>query len=166
LKRINIKTIPRYKYNNFYFNKRFKKKYEFLESQYDKELAFQKQLLKSKYIKEQSGKPESINIKDIQKSVDRFYFSTYENELMNAREKQIIFNVAQKANQIRKTQKRALSSEPRQYSTINTKKEVKYLNGKQINDQINDCINNITNKISKISSKEKEILIKKRKLLE
>jgi hypothetical protein len=166
LKRINIKTIPRYKYNNFYFNKRFKKKYEFLESQYDKELAFQKQLLKSKYIKEQSGKPESINIKDIQKSVDRFYFSTYENELMNAREKQIIFNVAQKANQIRKTQKRALSSDPRRYSSLNTKKELKYLNGKQINDQINDCINDITNKISKISSKEKEILMKKRKLLE
>ena len=165
LKRINIKTIPRYKYNNFYFNKRFKKKYEFLESQYDKELAFQKQLLKSKFIKEHSGKPESINIKDIQKSVDRFYFSTYENELMNAKEKQNIFNVTPTVNPIRKTQKRALSTEPKQYSILNTKKEVKYLSGKQINDQINDCINDITNKISKISSKEKEILIKKRKLL-
>ena len=166
LKRINMKTIPRYRYNNFFFNKKFKKKYEFLETQYDKELEFQKKLLKSKFIKEQSGKPESINIKDIQKSVDRFYFSTYENELMNAKEKQIIFNVTQKANPIRKTQKRAVSSDPRRYSSLNTKKEVKYLNAKQINDQINDCINDITNKISKISSKEKEILMKKRKLLE
>ena len=164
LKRINIKTIPRYKYNNFYFNKRFKKKYEFLESQYDKELAFQKQLLKSKFIKEQSGKPESINIKDIQKSVDRFYFSSFENELMNAKEKQNLFNVTPTVNPIRKTQKRPLSTEPRQYSSLNTKKEVKYLSGKQINDTINDCINDITNKISKISSKEKEILIKKRNL--
>ena len=166
LKRISVKTIPRYNYNNYYFNKRFKKKYEYLESQYDKELIFQKQLLKSKFIKEQSGKPETINIKDIQKSVDKFYFSTYENELMNAKEKQIIFNIAPTSNSIKKTQKRAISSEPKKYSSLNTKKEVKYLSGKQINDNINDYINNITNKISKITSKEKEILIKKRKLLE
>mgnify|MGYP002624488837 CR=1 FL=1 len=165
LKRINIKTIPRYKYNNFYFNKRFKIKYEFLESQYDKELAFQKQLLKSKFVKEQSGKLESINIKDIHKSVDRFYYSTFQNELMNAKEKQITFNITTTANSSRKNQKRTLSTEVRQYSSLN-EKEVKYLCGKQINDKINDCINDITNKISKITSKEKELLIKKKKLLE
>ena len=99
----NIKMIPRYKYNNYYFNKRFRKKYNFLENQYDRELAFQKQLLKLKYIKEETGKPESISIKDIHKSVDRFYFSTFQNELMNAKEKQIIFNTTQTKNHIKKS---------------------------------------------------------------
>ena len=160
-----MKIIPRYKYNNYYFNKRFRKKYNFLESQYDRELAFQKQLLKSKYIKEETGKPESISIKDIHKSVDRFYFSTFENELMNAKEKQIIFNKTQTINHMKKLQKKAFSIEPRHYSPISLNKEIEYLSPNQIYERNDDCINEITNKISKINTKEKEIEKKKRKIL-
>lgn len=161
----NMKIIPRYKYNNYYFNKRFRKKYNFLENQYDRELAFQKQLLKSKYIKEETGKPESISIKDIHKSVDRFYFSTFHNELMNAKEKQIIFNKTQTINHTKKLQKKVFSTEPRQHTPISLNKEIEYLSPNQICEKNDDCINEITNKISKINNMEKEIEKKKRKIL-
>lgn len=161
----DMKIIPRYKYNNYYFNKRFRKKYNFLENQYDRELAFQKQLLKSKYIKEETGKPESINIKDIHKSVDRFYFSTFQNELMNAKEKQIIFNKTQTINHMKKLQRKVFHTESRQYSPISLNKEIEYLSPNQICEKNDDCINEITNKISKIYTKEKEIEKKKRNIL-
>ena len=136
-----------------------------MENQYDRELAFQKQLLKSKYIKEETGKPESINIKDIHKSVDRFYFSTFQNELMNAKEKQIIFNKTQTINHMKKFQRKVFHTESRQYSPISLNKEIEYLSPNQICEKNDDCINEITNKISKIYTKEKEIEKKKRNIL-
>ena len=158
----NMKIIPRYNYNNYYFNKRFRKKYNFLENQYDRELAFQKQLLKSKNIKGETGKPESISIKDIHKSVDRFYFTTFQNELMNAKEKQIIFNKIQTIGHAKKFQRKVFYTESRQYSPISLNKEFEYLSPNQIYERNDDCINEITNKISKIITKEKEIEKKRR----
>ena len=160
----NMKIISRYKYNNYYFNKRIRNKYNFLENQYDRELDFQKQLLKLKFYKEETGKPESISIKDIHKSADRFYYTTFQNELMNAKEKQIIFNKTQTKNHIKKTQRKIFNTESSQFSPLNLNKEIEYLSPHQIYEKNYDCINEITNKIAKICNKEKEIEKKKRKI--
>ena len=157
--------IPKYDYNNYFFNKNFKKKYNFLENQYDKEINFQKQLLKTKFIKEHSIKPESVDIRDIHKKVDEYYYTTFENELMNAKEKQIIFDKIELVNSNKsKFPKRIFSAEQKSYSA-NIQKEKEYLNENQINEMNNDCINDITNRILKLTSQEKAILRKKSSLL-
>ena len=160
------KYIPRYNYNNYYFNKKFKNKYNFLENLYDKEIQFQKQLLRTKFIKEESLRPEPFDIRDIHKKVDEYYYTTYENELMNAKEKQIIFDKTE-LNNVNKVKliKRKFSADMK-LSSSNLQKEKDYLNSNQIKDMNNDCINDITNKISKISSQEKAIVKKKRKILQ
>ena len=156
--------IPRYNYNDYYFNKKFKKKYNFLENQYDKEIEFQKQLLKTKFYKDYSLKPEPFNYRDLEKKVEEFYHTTYENELMNAKEKQIIFDKSELLNKARMP-RRLFSADYHKLYSPNLKKEKDYLNMHQIKEMNDECINDITNKISKISSQEKKILRKKRKLL-
>ena len=160
------KYIPRYNYNNYYFNKKFKKKYDFLENQYDKEIAFQKQLLKTKFIKdESSSKPESLNIRDIHKKVEEFYYTTFENELMNAKEKQIIFDKTELMNTNKSKPKRIFSIDTKMLSSLNLQKEKEYVNSNQITEMNEDCINEITNKILKISSQEKKVIKRRRKLI-
>jgi hypothetical protein len=155
--------IPRYNYNDYYFNKKFKKKYNFLENQYDKEIDFQKELLKTKFYKDYSLKPEPFNYRDIEKKVEEFYYTTYENELMNAKEKQIIFD---KSELMKKTkmQRRLFNADHHKLYSPIIKKEKDYLNTNQIRETNDECINDITNKILKISSQEKNILRKKRKI--
>ena len=161
------KYIPKYQYDNYFFNKKFKTKYNFLENQYDKEINFQKELLKTKYIKEHSIKPETVDIRDIYKKVDEFYYTTFENELMNAKEKQIIFDKTELMNANKsKLPRRLFSAEKKLFSSnIKKEKEKEYLNGNQISEMNDDCINDITNKILKISSQEKSTLRKKRNIL-
>ena len=159
------KYIPRYNYNNYYFNKKFKKKYNFLETQYDKELAFQKQLLKTKCIKDETNKPESFNIRDIHEKVEEYYYTTFENELMNAKEKQIIFDKTEQANVNKSKPKKIFSIDNKLHTPIHLRNEKDYLNSYQITEVNGNCINEITNKILKISSQEKNIAKKKRKIL-
>ena len=161
-----VKEIPKYNYNYYYFNKKFKQKYNFLESQFDREINFQRQLLKTKFIKEEFEKPESVDIKDIHKKVDEFYYTTFQNELMNAKEKQIIFDKIETTSAKKpKIQKKIFITEPKLFYSANLKKQKEYLNPNQITEINDDCINEITNKISKIISQEKLIIQKKRKLL-
>lgn len=164
--------VPRYNYNHYYFNKKFKKKYNYLESQYDKEIAFQKQLLKTKFVKEESGKPEPVNVQDIQKKVEHFYFYTFENELMNAKESKIVFDKTDMPNSSKKKlPRRIVSAEQRIFSHLifnqnkETETEKKYLDENQIKDVNDDTINVVTNKILEITNKEKLINKKKRDLL-
>ena len=161
----NPKFIPKYNYNKYYFNKRFRNKYKYLETQYDKEITFQKQLLSTKFNKEvESIKLKPVNIRDIYKKVDEYYYTTFENELMNAKEKQIIFDKNELMNLNKsKSPRRVLSNEQKIFSYKN-KGNKNYYSSNQINEINEDCINDITNKILKISSKEKEILNKKRKI--
>jgi len=159
------KYIPKYDYNNYFFNKKYKIKYNYLEKQYDREIDFQKQLLKTKFIKEYSIKPESVDVRDIYKKVDELYYTTFENELMNAKEKQIIFDKTELMNTNKSKFPRRMFSADQKVFSSNTQKEKEYLNINQITETNNDCINDITNKILKISSQEKAILRKKRKIL-
>ena len=159
------KYIPKYNYNNYYFNKKYKKKYNFLENQYDKELDFQKELLKTKFIKDESYKPESFNIRDIHEKVEEYYYTTFENELMNAKEKQIFFDKTELMNSNKSKPKRIHSIDNKLYTSLHLHNKNDYLNPNQIIEINGNCINEITNKILKISSQEKNIAKKKRKIL-
>ena len=83
-------NIPKYYYNKFIFGKSFRKKRNILEKEYSKELKFQKDILQCKHY--EIIKPESININEVKKSCEKFYFSTFEKELMNAKESLIFFD--------------------------------------------------------------------------
>ena len=134
----------------------------------DREIDFQKELLKTKFIKEETF-PEPFDIRDIHKKVDEMYYTTFENELMNAKEKQIIFDKNELLNSTKgRVKRRNYSSAQKIFNYVNYKKEKiekNYLNKKQIREMNEDYINDITNKISKIASQEKNILRKKRKIL-
>ena len=82
--------VPKYSYDKYVFNKSFLKKKNILENQYTNELLFQKQLLKTKRTILIS--PEKFNLKEVQENCEKFYFSTFDQELMNARERNIFFN--------------------------------------------------------------------------
>ena len=159
--------IPQYNYNQYYFNKKYTKRFNFLESQFDREIEFQKELLKTKYIKDETL-PETVDIRDIYKKVDDMYYTTYENELMNAKEKQIIFDKNELLNSTKgRAQRRNFSAAQKIFNYLNNKKEKidkEYPNKNQISEINEDCINDITNMISKLTSTEKAILRKKRKI--
>ena len=90
---INLKySTPKYSIDKIFLNKTFRKKYSFLENQFNKEIDFHKILLKSKSINEELIKPKKPNIKEIKDKAKKFVFCNYYNELMNAKEKQIIIN--------------------------------------------------------------------------
>ena len=88
--------VPKYSYDKYVFHKSFLKKKNILENQYTSELLFQKQLLKTKHTILYS--PEKFNLKDVQENCEKFYFSTFDQELMNARERSIFFNNNKKEN--------------------------------------------------------------------
>ena len=83
-------NVPKYYYNKFIFGKSFRKKRNILEKEYSKELKFQKDILQCKHY--EIIKPENININEVKKSCEKFYFSTFEKELMNAKESLIFFD--------------------------------------------------------------------------
>ena len=161
----NPKYIPRYNYNYYYFNKKFKKKFNFLEAQYDKEIDFQKQLLKTKSNKDELFNPESFNSRDVHAKAKEFYYITFENELMNAKEKQIIFDKTEQLKTSKLKPRKIYSNDNKLYSSLNLHNKKDYLNSNQITEINGNCINEITNKIVKINYLEKFITKKKRKIL-
>ena len=86
-----IKT-PRYNPDKLVLSKGFKKKFSFLENQFNKEINFHKNLLRTKSIQEELEKPKAPNLNEINEKVKKFFYVNYYNELMNAREKQIVFD--------------------------------------------------------------------------
>ena len=88
--------VPKYSYDKYVFHKSFLKKKNILENQYTSELLFQKQLLKTKHAI--LNTPEKFNLKEVQENCEKFYYSTFDQELMNARERNIFFNNNKKEN--------------------------------------------------------------------
>ena len=87
-KKLKLK-IQKYSYDKYLFNKSFMKKRKILDEQYSNELLFQKQLLKSK--KHEFLEANTFDLKKVQKECEQFYFRTFENEFMNAKERNNIF---------------------------------------------------------------------------
>ena len=101
------------------------KKRKILDNQYSNELMFQKQLLKSKQHEYIETNP--FNLKQVQKECEKFYFRTFEKELMFAKERNNIFGKKEKNTSIKKKEKSS-------NTFLNTKKIKKI----KINDFIND----------------------------
>ena len=129
--------VPKYSYDKYVFHKSFLKKKNILENQYTSELLFQKQLLKTKHAI--LNTPEKFNLKDVQENCEKFYYSTFDQELMNARERNIFFNNNKKEN----------STKPKDKKWINT-----FLSSQKAKDIIlNELVNK--NKEEKIFSPNK-----------
>ena len=129
--------VPKYSYDKYVFHKSFLKKKNFLENQYTSELLFQKQLLKTKHAI--LNIPEKFNLKDVQENCEKFYYLTFDQELMNARERHIFFNNNKKEN----------STKPKDKKWINT-----FLSSQKAKDIIqNELVNK--NKKDKIFSPNK-----------
>jgi hypothetical protein len=123
-KKIKIR-VPKYSYDKYVFHKSFLKKKNILENQYTNELLFQKQLLKTK--RTTLNTPEKFNLKDVQENCEKFYYSTFDQELMNAKERSIFFNNNKKEN----------SSKPKDKKWLNT-----FLSSQKIKEVlINELVN-------------------------
>ena len=150
--------IPKYEFNKYYFNKGFKKKENFLEKQFDRELDFQKRLLKTKCNKEEIyEKIEGVNITEINKKCDEFFYSTLTNELMNINERKIFFDKASLNKKSMKAKKK--TPKKSHILQINIKKDENcYKEKNEINAINEDCINDIMNDMMKISCDEKRLI--------
>lgn len=167
---INYKTVKNKKKNTFKFSNRiktpiykddklalskgFQKKYTFLENQFDQEIDFHKNLLRNKSIKEELEKPQSPNLKEINEKVNKFFYTTFYKELMNAKEKQIIFNK-------KEVNKKIKVKSPSRYQRHDLKIFKKIILGKdtfvdtEAVKEINDrYLNKMTKKIVEINNKK------------
>jgi len=145
-------VIPKYDHDKIFFSNGYMRKYSFLKMQYDKEIDFHKNLLKTKIIKEDLTKPKSHDIKEINEKAKKFFYITYYNELMNAKEKQIIFD--KKGKPKIKASIRFQSPQPKKFSGLNWSNDF-YSDNEQVNQMNDKYINNMSNIIMEINKKEK-----------
>ena len=149
--------IPKYSYDKYIYNKSFIKKKKILENQYTKELLFQKQLLKLKHC--ENMKTEFQNIKDVKKNCEKFYYTTFTRELMNARDGNIILN--KNDNNLKRKEKNnkiffspQKTKELTDSSYFNYKNESKYKTPYKNN---NEYIDSLFRDIVYLNEKEKKI---------
>ena len=133
--------VPKYSTDKYIFNKKFLKKKKILEKQYSNELIFQKQLLRTKH--NELTKPENFNKKRVQESCQQFYFITYEQELMNAKERNLLFN----------TNDDVANRKNRKINTFLSSKKVKDI-------ALNNTNNNKNNKLDSPNKNNKEYIDK------
>ena len=155
----NKDKITKYSYDKYLFDKSFMKKKKILEYQYSNELLFQKQLLNSK--KHDLFIPKVFNLKEIKNECDKFYFSTFEKELMNAKERNIIFgnknfnnnNIKQKEKKNNNTFLKTQKTKEFLFTDIN-KNEYIFHNPNKNNF---DCIDKLYGDIIYLNKKEKKL---------
>ena len=152
--------IPKYSTDKFIFNKKFLKKKNILENQYSTELAFQKQLLRTK--QNELIKPEKFNKKSVQESCQQFYFIKYEQELMNAEERNIIFKTNEDATN-RKNRKINIFLSSNKVIMNNTNSQNKNINLDNPNKNNKEYLDKLFNDIVYLYEKEKELKKKNRK---
>ena len=132
----NLKyKIPKYSYDKYLFSKSFMKKKKILENQYSNEIIFQKQLLSCK--KHELIEPKIFNIKEIQNECDKFYFTTFEKELMYAKERNNLFGKKDLNNKSIKKKEKSSNS------FLNNQKKKKILFNEYINDKSENKLENI-----------------------
>ena len=152
----NYRYIQKYDYNEYHFNKCYKKKQEFLERQYDRELDFQKNLLRTKFNKEEvNEKIPDVDIRNINKKCENYYYTTFLNELMSMKDEHVIFDKTEINSNIKQSKKN--KKEDKMYFLTPSKKEVKFKEKIQIQDINEGYINDITHSIMKINSEGRKI---------
>ena len=161
-------SIPKYSYDKFLFKKSFIKKQKNLEKQYDNELDFQKKFLRCK--EKEKTKPPPFNLKQVQTECEKFYFSTFDKEMMKIKEKKFIVGADYLKNIVR-----------RKFNSINdnntikdlrqNKKFIQLFNNnnnkeddvKNIDDNNYKYINTLMREIDFINKKEKTLIKNYRK---
>ena len=152
-------SVPKYDHDKLFLSKNFRKKFTFLEHQFDKEISFHKNLLKIKYIKEDLVKQNAPNSKELYEEAKRFFYSNYYNELMNAQEKQIIFDKKEDRKKSKlKTKRRYENSEAKSFISLNLSNNLR-LDNEDINENNNNYIKKLRKKILEIN--DKKVCIKK-----
>ena len=150
--------IPKYNYDKYLFNKSFMRKKKNLEKQYSKEIKFQKKFLKCK--EKENTKPDAFCLKNVKSDCEKFFVTTFDEELMKIREKKYIFgnecikNIARKKikdsninntfSEFRKTKK---------FNTIFNSKENK--KEEDLDDNNYKYINSLMRDIDDLNKKEK-----------
>ena len=156
----NKLTTPKYNHDKLVLAKRFRQKYSFLENQFDKEIDFHKNLLRTKSLKEELIKPKAPNLKELNEKVKKFFYTTYYNELMNAKEKQIIFDkkdVVSKKNKLKIT-KKYQSPDFKIFKRLNLSNSV-FLDTEEVKETNDKYINKMSKSILEIRDK-KALIIK------
>jgi hypothetical protein len=155
--------VPKYSTDKYIFNKKFLKKKKILEKQYSNELIFQKQLLRTK--QNELTKPEIFNRKNVQESCQQFYFITYEQELMNAKERNLIFKTNEDvANRKNRKINAFLSSKKIKDEIMNSaNNQNKNIKLDSPNEKNKEYIDKLFNDIVYLNEKEKKLKIKYRK---
>ena len=150
---INLKyTTPKYVHDKIFLNKAYRNKYSFLEKQFNKEIDFHKNLLKVKSINEELIRPKKPNIKKFKEQAKTFFYSNYYNELMNIKEKQIIFN---KNNSVKKNRvKRNENSEQNPFRKLSLSTN-SYVDSEEINGINDKYIIELTKNIRDINIQKK-----------
>ena len=151
---------PRYIHDKYALAKGFRQKYSFLENQFDKEIDFHKNLLRTKSLKEELVKPKAPNLRELGEKVKKLFYTTFYNELMNAKEKQIIFDKkdVNKRNKKIRASKRYQSPEVILFKRLNLSSDV-CLDTDEVNEINERYINEVSKNIMEIN--EKKSLIKK-----
>ena len=151
--------IPKFKYDKYLFNKSFMKKKQVLENQYSNEIIFQKRLLNSK--KQELTEPKIFNLIDVQRDCDKFFFTTFEKEMMYLKERNNIFGKKKKDYNIKRKEKKNSTffntSKPKDIminDLINNKIEYNIDN---FNKKNFETIDKLFNDIVYLSEKEKKI---------
>ena len=161
--KLNLKlTTPKYNHDKLALAKGFRKKYSFLANQFDKEIDFHKNLLRTKSLKEELVKPKSPNFKELNEKFKNFFYTTYYKELMNAKEKQIIFDKkdVNKKNKL-KIARRFQSPEFNIFKKLNLSNDV-CLDTEEVKEINNKYINKMSKYILEINEKKDLIQIMKK----
>jgi len=158
----NKVITPRYNHDKYALAKGFRQKYSFLENQFDREVDFHKNLLRTKSLKEELVKPKAPNLKELSEKVKKLFYTTFYNELMNAKEKQIIFDKkdVNRRNKKLKSSQRYQSPEVIIFKKLSLSSDV-CLDTDEVNEINERYINDASKNILEIN--EKKALLRKLK---
>ena len=159
--------IPKYSYDKYLFKKSFIKKKKNLEKQYENELDFQKKFLKCK--EKEKTKPPPFNLKMVQADCEKFYFTTFDKEMMKIKEKKFIFGTDYLKN-ITRRKFNSIKDNNSNNDLRKTKKFIQIFNNnnkeddaKNIEDNNYKYINSLMREIDFINQKEKSLIKNYRK---
>ena len=160
--KLNLKySMPKYVHDKIFLSKIFRRNYSFLENQFNREIDFHKNLLKTKCIQEELIRPKAPNPRELKEKAKTFFYNTFYNEIMNARDKQIIFD---KNDKYRKNKINRYENFDSNSSLKLNLSDESCLDTEQIKEINDEYINKMTKNIMQINYNQKKFKEKAKKL--
>ena len=160
--KLNLKySTPKYVHDKIFLSKIFRRNYSFLENQFNREIDFHKNLLKTKCIQEELIRPKAPNPRELKEKTKTFFYNTFYNEIMNARDKQIIFD---KNDKYRKNKINRYENFDSNSSLKLNLSDESCLDTEQIKEINDEYINKMTKNIMQINYNQKKFKEKAKKL--